>query len=314
MSSDVIPVRYKVLQKLGGGAFGTVYECLDNESGNVVAIKRIHKAGMVLSREYEILRELTTSRNCIRLLDCFFVRSNNVYHQHLVLEFVESDLQSYLNTLKGGNRPLRPNLVKAIGYQLFRGLCELEERNIMHRDLKPENVLKTKENKIKIADFGNAKFFFPKKHNSPYNVTQYYRAPELFLAYCDYDCRIDVWSAGCILAELVWGEPFFVGASDSDQLYTIYRTLGTLTEEDVEFYSLNSSVSRAYLNLPKLAPNTARLDKLYSKFNNKQQARHFFECIFRLNPTERVKASELIGHPFFDDVREEFERSADPVQ
>ena len=190
----------------------------------------------------------------------------------------------------------------------------MEERSIMHRDLKPENVLRTKNNQIKIADFGNAKFFAPNKPNSPYNVTQYYRAPELFLAYCQYDCRLDVWSAGCILAELVWLEPFFMSPSDPDQLYAIYKTVGTPSAEDKDFYRLNSKIEPKYLELPYLPPNFQRLDSLYEKFDNKLAARSFFERIFVLNPTKRAWASELLEHPFFDDVREECEKDLHFIQ
>ena len=303
MNKDNPTPRYKIIRKLGSGAFGTVYECLDKTENKKVAVKRIHKAGTVLSREYEVLLELQHTHNCINMLDCFFIKTENVFHQHLVLEFIESDLQAFINLAKMSPRPFRLNVLKSLGFQIFKGLAEMEERHIMHRDLKPENILRTKHNIVKIADFGNSKFYVPKKHNSPYNVTQFYRAPELFLAYCDYNNKIDVWAAGCILAELIWLEPFFHGNSDSDQFFAIIRTLGSPSNKDIDFYYLNSPIDKKYLNIPKIEPDLTKIEKLYQGFGNKSLAKDFFEKIFQLNPLNRSPASELINDPFFDEVR-----------
>ena len=311
MEKNFLSPKYKIVRKLGNGAFGTVYQCVDMETNTLVAIKRIHKAGNVLSREFEILSEIQNSKFCINLLNCFIVKYNSVSHQYLVFNYIDSDLQKMLEMMKTDARTINFKTIKWIGFQIFKGLCELEEHHIMHRDLKPENILKTKKERIKIADFGNSKFYFPKKPNSPYNVTQFYRAPELFLAYCDYDNKIDVWAAGCILAELLFLEPFFKGTNETDQFFAILKVLGCPSDDDVEFYSLNSPLDKKYLNFPNIEPDIKKLNKLYSGFGQVNLAKNFFDRIFQFNPTKRSSASELVKDPFFENERLFFESEQD---
>lgn len=117
-------------------------------------------------------------------------------------------------------------------YQLLTGVREMHEKKIAHRDLKPENILINQKGEIKICDFGCSKIIDPKGKNTPYVMSQYYRAPELIMAITKYSVAIDMWSVGCIMAELALGEPFFVGANEGDQLFAILKVMGSFSEEE----------------------------------------------------------------------------------
>jgi serine/threonine protein kinase len=117
-------------------------------------------------------------------------------------------------------------------YQILIGVREMHEKKIAHRDLKPENILVNCKGEIKICDFGCSKIIDPKGKNTPYVMSQYYRAPELIMAITKYSVSVDMWSVGCILAELALLRPFFVGANEGDQLFAILKIMGSFTEEE----------------------------------------------------------------------------------
>lgn len=121
-------------------------------------------------------------------------------------------------------------------YQLINGLKNIHSKNIAHRDLKPENVLLSKEGIIKICDFGSSKVIDPNGKNTPYIVSRYYRAPELMLCLTKYSTAIDIWAAGCIMAELVTLTPLFKGKTEGDQLFAIFRVLGSMNADETQEY------------------------------------------------------------------------------
>lgn len=121
-------------------------------------------------------------------------------------------------------------------YQLLNGLKNIHAKDIAHRDLKPENVLLSKTGTVKICDFGSSKVIDPKGKNTPYIVSRYYRAPELILCLTKYSCAIDIWAVGCILAQLFLLQPIFKGSSEGDQLFAIFRTIGSLSNEEIKEY------------------------------------------------------------------------------
>jgi serine/threonine protein kinase len=117
-------------------------------------------------------------------------------------------------------------------YQLLHGLKELHSLKIAHRDLKPENVLVSKNGRVKICDFGSSKVIDDYDISTPYVVSRVYRAPELLLCITSYSFSIDIWAAGCILAELFLLEPFFYGTSEGNQLFKILETLGSFSTHE----------------------------------------------------------------------------------
>ena len=120
--------------------------------------------------------------------------------------------------------------------QLLNGLKNIHSKNIAHRDLKPENVLLSKGGVIKICDFGSSKVIDTKGKNTPYIVSRYYRAPELMLCLTKYTTAIDIWAAGCIMAELFLLTPMFKGKTEGDQLFAIFKILGSMNQQEIKEY------------------------------------------------------------------------------
>lgn len=123
------------------------------------------------------------------------------------------------------------SITKNYMYQLLKGLDYIHERNIAHRDLKPENILYSQNGTLKICDFGSSKIIDQNGKNTPYIVSRYYRAPELILSITKYGTEIDIWSTGCILAELFLLRPLFKGKSEGDQIFEILSILGDFSEK-----------------------------------------------------------------------------------
>lgn len=224
-------LRFTSEEKLGEGTYGVVFKAFDKETNETVAVKKIrleHTDEGIPStaiREISLLQELHHP-NIVELKD--IVHGENKLY--LVFEFFNLDMKKYLD--KKGT-PLPSQQVKSLMYQLLQGLVHCHERRIMHRDLKPSNLLVDPEGKnLKIADFGLARTFgLPLKSYTHEVVTLWYRAPEVLLGQKIYSTAIDVWSVGTIFYELAHKRPLFYGDSEIGQIFKIFKTLGTPTEE-----------------------------------------------------------------------------------
>jgi len=211
--------RYIKQDYLGEGTYSTVYSARDTETGQLVALKKL-KQRDGCAREIAALKQLSHP-NIVALLDTVTFK----HKVWLVLELLECDLRSYLNTA-----PTMPNdLAQWYTYQLLRGIEYCHAHSILHRDLKPENLLLTLDGRLKIADFGLARRVTGGKMTRNV-VTLWYRAPELLLGARRYGSAIDMWSVGCIMAEMLCGNALFCGDCEIDQLYRIFRQLGTPSE------------------------------------------------------------------------------------
>uniref|UniRef100_A0A915PI43 Cyclin-dependent kinase 7 n=1 Tax=Setaria digitata TaxID=48799 RepID=A0A915PI43_9BILA len=234
MSKGAAKNRYEKIKHLGEGQFANVYKAKDTETNEFVAIKKIklgsrHEAmdgvNRTALREIKLLQELHHD-NIIGLLDVIGHKTNI----QLVFDFMETDLE---HLVKDKAIILMPEHIKNMILQMLLGLEYLHLHWVLHRDLKPNNLLINLQGRIKIADFGLARFFgSPNRHYTHQVVTRWYRAPELLYAARSYGVGIDMWSVGCIIAELLLRVPIFPGESDIDQLVKIYSVLGTPTVED----------------------------------------------------------------------------------
>ena len=175
-------------------------------------------------REISVLRQLKHP-NIVELSDV--IQSEG--RLYLVFEFVDKDLKKYLEACHG---PLSPQLIKSYSIQLLRGLEYCHVRGIMHRDLKPQNILVSRDGRLKIADFGLARAFVPPIRPFTHEVvTLWYRPPEILLGCKTYALPVDMWAVGTIIAEMVTKRPLFPGDSEIDELFKIFRVLGTPNEE-----------------------------------------------------------------------------------
>uniref|UniRef100_A0A7E4VT69 Protein kinase domain-containing protein n=1 Tax=Panagrellus redivivus TaxID=6233 RepID=A0A7E4VT69_PANRE len=218
--------KYGIIGRIGQGAQGVLMKARAIETGETVAVKRIHLRNDTKSH-VDALREINCLRHCnhesiVKILDTFF-DENTV---SIVMEFVESNLKLVINDV---SRPHNDVILAHYFRQIFNGVAYLHNLNIMHRDLKPENILVTQDNKIKIADFGLACVYVPnsRKTYSHQVVTRWYRAPELLFGSITYDPKVDIWACGCVLAEYINGSPLFMGYNDIDQLAIVLSVLGT---------------------------------------------------------------------------------------
>lgn len=192
--------------------------------------------------------------------------------------------------------------VKLYLYQLSRALSHIHNLGICHRDIKPQNLLvDPTTQQLKLCDFGSAKALVPGEPNVSYICSRYYRAPELIFGSTDYTTAIDIWSQGCVGAELLLGQPLFPGDSGVDQLVEIIKVLGTPTKEEIR--SMNSN----YIEFKFPQIKSCQWKKI---FRNKtpEDAMDFIAATLAYTPSKRVKPLEGCAHPFFDELRQESTR------
>ncbi|XP_077159650.1 cyclin-dependent kinase 5 isoform X3 [Paroedura picta] len=259
--------KYEKLEKIGEGTYGTVFKAKNRESHEIVALKRVRldddDEGVPSSalREICLLKELK-HKNIVRLHDVLHSDKKLT----LVFEFCDQDLKKYFDSCNGD---LDPEIVKSFMFQLLKGLGFCHSRNVLHRDLKPQNLLINRNGELKLADFGLARAFgIPVRCYSAEVVTLWYRPPDVLFGAKLYSTSIDMWSAGCIFAELAnAGRPLFPGNDVDDQLKRIFRLLGTPTEEQW--------------------PGMTKLPD--------------YKNLLKCNPVHRISAEEALQHPYFTD-------------
>lgn len=303
-------VNYTLQHIIGSGSFGYVFLAID-QNNKKYAIKRIIKVGKQLSREVEILQEIKNCKFCVKMIECFYTETENKFIQNIVFEYLELDLYKLINTQKSLSQRIPIQKIKSLSYQIFSGLAWIHKKNLVHRDLKPENLLLNKNNEIKICDFGSSKFLDEDGKNSPYVVSQYYRAPELFFCMTNYTSKIDIWAAGCILAEMVILKPLFMGNNDGDQIFCIMKILGSPGFNDKNYLIEHAPFIKPILEAIPDFERDREVIEGWGGFLEGQEDRESFldlvERIFVFNPCKRLSAEEVLKHEFFDSVRAEFE-------
>ena len=196
--------KYKKLEKIGEGTYATVFRAQDETTGQLVALKEIRLnpeegAPSTALREISFMRELSHP-NIVKLIEVIHTPQT----LGLVFELLRQDLKHLLDTRRAQKTPFSVGQVQSVMYQILRGLAFCHEMKILHRDLKPQNLLLSAEGHIKLADFGLARGFgIPVNAFSSEVVTLWYRPPDILLGSTNYSTPIDIWSVGCIMAELI---------------------------------------------------------------------------------------------------------------
>nr|XP_029508674.1 cyclin-dependent kinase-like 1 isoform X2 [Oncorhynchus nerka] len=195
------------------------------------------------------------------------------------------------------------HLVKSITWQTLQAVNFCHKQNCIHRDVKPENILITKQQVIKLCDFGFARILTgPCDYYTDYVATRWYRAPELLVGDTQYGAPVDVWALGCVFSELLSGIPLWPGKSDMDQLYLIRKTLGDLIPRHQQVFNKNQFFSGVCI------PEPQEMETLELKYPNlSYQALSLMKGCLRMDPSERLACEQLLEHPYFDSQREKSE-------
>jgi serine/threonine protein kinase len=292
--------QYRELNAIGTGAYGTVYRAEDLKRNEIVAMKKVRIAltedGVPMSvlREISLLRHLGkySHPNIVRLVDiCHGERKPGDREMvlYLVFEHMDQDLAVYLERCPGPG--LAPDRIKDLMWQLLCGIDFLHSHRIVHRDIKPQNVLLGRDSCLKLADFGLARIYDFNALLTSTVVTLWYRAPEVLLG-TTYATPVDIWSAGCILAELFTRKPLFPGQYEVDQLGKIFEVIGTPVETD---WPEESSVLRSNFSYARgrgVAGILAEFDP---------QATDLLSKMLTFQPSLRITAAEALAHPYFAD-------------
>ncbi|KAI4267583.1 MAG: hypothetical protein LQ337_008275 [Flavoplaca oasis] len=224
------PSSFQQLEKLGEGTYATVFKGRNRQTGELVALKEIHLDSeegtpSTAIREISLMKELK-HENIVSLHDVIHTENKLM----LVFEYMDKDLKKFMDS-RGSGGQLDYLTIKSFMYQLLHGIAFCHENRVLHRDLKPQNLLINTKGQLKLADFGLARAFgIPVNTFSNEVVTLWYRAPDVLLGSRTYNTSIDIWSAGCIMAEMYTGRPLFPGTTNEDQLQKIFRLMGTPSE------------------------------------------------------------------------------------
>lgn len=217
---------------------------------------------------------------------------------NLVLEYVPDTVYRINKHYTKNEQRMPIILVKLYVYQMLRALAHIHSLGVCHRDIKPQNLLvNINTHALKLCDFGSAKALVKGEPNISYICSRYYRAPELIFGAVDYTVAIDVWSVGCVMAELLLGAPLFPGESGVDQLVEIIKVLGTPTREEI--HAMNPNYTEFKFPQIKAHP--------WSKVFSKRMPQDAVDLIGKLlvySPTKRMTALEGMSHAFFDELRD----------
>ncbi|KAF7983604.1 hypothetical protein HWV62_20512 [Athelia sp. TMB] len=292
--------RYAKIEKVGEGTYGVVYKARDTQNNSIVALKKIRLEAedegvpSTAIREISLLKELKDD-NIVKLLDIVHADQK----LYLVFEFLDVDLKRYMEqAVQGTGPPLSLDITKKFTHQLTSGLLYCHSHRILHRDLKPQNLLIDKRNNLKLADFGLARAFgIPMRTYTHEVVTLWYRAPEVLLGSRHYSTAIDMWSVGCIFAEMVCkGQPLFPGDSEIDQIFKIFRILGTPSEE-------NWPGVRQLPDYKPTFPQWSQQDLASIVPQLDEAGIDILTVLLTYDTAKRISAKRALVHPYFSDYK-----------
>ncbi|ROT60625.1 cyclin-dependent kinase 11B [Penaeus vannamei] len=291
--------EFECLNRIEEGTYGVVYRAREKATNQIVALKRLkmekEKEGFPITS----LREVNTllkgqHENIVTVRE--IVVGSNMDKIYIVMDYVEHDLKSLMETMRLKKQMFTIGEVKTLMIQLLRAVHHLHDNWILHRDLKTSNLLLSHRGILKVGDFGLAREYgSPLKHYTPIVVTLWYRAPELLLGSKQYSTHIDVWSVGCIFGELLGMEPMFPGKSEIDQLNKIFKDLGTPSEK----------IWPGYSQLP-LVKKTQFADYPYNHLRERFKTRlsdqgfNLLNRFLTYNPPKRITCQEGLYHEYFD--------------
>ncbi|XP_009400716.2 shaggy-related protein kinase alpha-like isoform X2 [Musa acuminata AAA Group] len=289
----------QILATVIGGRDGQPKQAKCVETGEAVAIKKVLQDKRYKNRELQIML-LLDHPNVVQLKHYFFsTTEKDEIYLNLVLEYVSETLHRTVKYYSRMNQHVPLTYVKLYTYQICRGLAYIHHvAGVCHRDIKPQNLLVNPHtHQLKLCDFGSAKKLVPGEPNISYICSRYYRAPELIFGATEYTTAIDMWSVGCVLTELLIGQPLFPGESGVDQLVEIIKILGTPTREEIKCMNPNCTEFK----FPQIKAHPWH--KLFHKWIP-PEAVDLVSRLLQYSPNLRFTSLEACAHPFFDELRD----------
>lgn len=294
----VVDEKFEFIKLIGHGAYGVVISANNKKTGEKVAIKKVPNAFEDLIDAKRILREIKLLKflehdNIIALVDLPRPEARTGYNDiYIITDLMETDLHRVIYS----RQDLTDDHIQYFAYQLLRGMLFIHSANIIHRDLKPSNILLNKNCDLKICDFGLARGMENENEfKTEYVVTRWYRAPEVILNASEYGKPVDVWSVGCIFAELLGRTALFPGEDYLDQVQRVIAVLGTPSNEDMSYIG-NESAIKYIKSLPKRTKQNFKT--LYPKAN--PVALDLLSKMLVFNPDRRYTIKECLEHPYFE--------------
>lgn len=294
-------LSYMTERVVGSGSFGVVFQAKCLETQETVAIKKVLQDKRYKNRELQIM-QLLDHPNVVCLKHCFHSTTKKKdLCLNLVLEYVPKTVDQMIRHHKKTHQRMPLLYVKVYFYQICRALAYVHNVvGVCHRDVKPQNLLvDPRTHQVKLCDFGSAKVLVNGERNISYICSRYYRAPELMFDATQYTTAIDMWSAGCVLAELLLGEPLFSGDRAVDQLVEIIKVLGTPTREEIRH--MNPNCKEFKFRQIKVYP----WHKIFKK-SVPLEALDLLSRLLQYSPNLRSTALEALVHPFFDELRDPY--------
>ncbi|MCO5565815.1 hypothetical protein L7F22_019490 [Adiantum nelumboides] len=292
---------YERLNQIEEGSYGVVFRARDRSSGEIVALKKLkmdqEKNGFPITslREIRTLME-AKHENVVRVRE--IVVGETLTQIFIVMDFIEHDLKTLLQTQ---NMPFLASEIKTILHQLLSATALLHRNWIIHRDLKTSNLLMNNRGQIKLADFGLARMYgdppMDEEEMTRLVVTLWYRAPELLLGTQRYDTAIDIWSVGCIFAELINKEPLFCGKNETDQIIKIFKLLGQPSEDIWHGFSKLPNAKNIFGNSHSIAQPFSKLRQTF-KYST-ENCIDLLQKMLTYDPERRITAEQALQHPYF---------------
>lgn len=291
---------YIYKETLGKGTYGTVVRVVNSRTKEEMAIKKIKLDVETEGIPATTLREIAILKhynhpNVVKLHHL----SLNDKKILLCLEYVKFDLRKFWDITYPPEKKISIEVIRTVMYQILKGIDFLHSKKILHRDLKPQNVLIEENYKVRIADFGLSRTYtIPIKQYTREVLTLWYRAPELMLGTEYYSTGIDVWSIGCIFAELFLRKPVFQGDSEVRQLFVIFNCLGCPNEDTLPGYKTFPYFDTKF---PYWGPGEG-LEKKLKETCVTPEALDLMKSMLIYNPAKRISCKEALKHPFFNNV------------
>jgi len=288
--------KYRILGKKGEGTFSEVLKCQSIEDGQYYACKRMKQQFDSIDRvnnlrEIQCMRRLSPHTNIVDLKEVIFDKKTGTLA--LIIELLDMNLYE---VIKGRRNYLTESKCRQYIYQTLKALDHMHRNGIFHRDIKPENIL-LKNDVVKLADFGSCRSVYSKQPYTEYISTRWYRAPECLLTDGWYTYKMDVWSIGCVLAEIASLRPLFPGSNELDQINKIHHVMGTPTPE-----LLNKFKKSKHMDFNFPPSKGTGLSQIFSHLT--KDSLNMIESLCTYDPDERPSAKQVLRHQYFKQLRD----------